>query len=709
MNSTISWVNGPAGNRRPPPSPRISDGSSDAYAAGCASTGAVDRPAAVRAACERADEWSRPVAFYGFTSFTAGQRRLIEGMARRVPVLLSFDHDRGRSVNLAGPAEVARWERIAGHVAELPPQPRAYSCPAIAFLERHLFEADGDLAPPVAGADGVRFLLAAGERNEAELVAQHVVALIDEGFVADDIAIIVHDMSGRGRLMAQVLDSCGVPYRLDAGLMLAETGLGHAFLNALGGVVRSDPDALLAYLGGPYSGLTWDESADLELRYRRVGADDFQALAAIVDAEAPQVLASIRRALEGGEGLSLDPAALHRLACEMLAAGMEGEGAFDGRLEQDVRAFDALQGALFQLERMSGDGALPVGLVPDTALACLARVRVRRDGGSPGRGVSILTPARARARRFSAVFIVGLVEGEFPARTDRPSLLTEAQRRGLEAVAGGGLLAAQEDDEEALFVSAVSRAWQVLYLSARDADEGGGELLPSHFWTQAKGLLGRGADEHEKRTLGDVVFALDSAPALRHYLRARAAAGAGGGDCTWRRPPAFLRDRAVLAELAAVDCFSPSALESYLSCPFAWFLQRVVGIEDFAQELDGRIVGNLLHSALSRVYRRLQAEGRSPLRQEDVAWAFALGTAAVDERVAGGDCPGTAAERRVASWRVKQLVHSLLLMEAALGVVWSPWVPRSRWGATAGWISGACACAAVSIASMPTQRAEASS
>ncbi len=319
---------------------------SDAYAAGCASTGAVDRPAAVRAACERADEWSRPVAFYGFTSFTAGQRRLIEGMARRVPVLLSFDHDRGRSVNLARPAEVARWERIAGHVAELPPQPRAYSCPAIAFLERRLFEVDGDLAPPVAGADGVRFLLAAGERNEAELVAQHVVALIDEGFVADDIAIIVHDMSGRGRLMAQVLDSCGVPYRLDAGLMLAETGLGHAFLNALGGVVRSDPDTLLAYLGGPYSGLTWDESADLELRYRRDGADDFQALAAIVDAEAPQVLASIRGALEGDEGLSLDPAALHRLACEMLAAGMEGEGAFDGRLEQDVRAFDALQGAL---------------------------------------------------------------------------------------------------------------------------------------------------------------------------------------------------------------------------------------------------------------------------------------------------------------------------------------------------------------------------
>ncbi len=262
---------------------------------------------------------------------------------------------------------------------------------------------------------------------------------------------------------------------------------------------------------------------------------------------------------------------------------------------------------------------------------------------------------------------MGLVEGEFPARTDRPSLLTEAQRRGLEAVAGGGLMAVQEDDEEALFVSAVSRAWQVLYLSARDSDEGGGELLPSHFWTQAKGLLGRGADEHEKRTLSDVVFALDSAPALRHYLRARAAVGAGGGDCTWRRPPAFLRDRAVLAELAAADCFSPSALESYLSCPFAWFLQRVVGIEDFAQELDGRIVGNLLHSALSRVYRRLQAEGRSPLRQEDVAWAFALGAAAVDELASRGDCPGTAAERRVASWRVKQLVHSLLLMEAALG------------------------------------------
>ena len=639
----------------------------DAYASACATAGAVDRPAAVRAACERTDGWSRPVAFYGFTSFTGGQRRLIEAIARRVPVMVAFDHDRDRSVNLAEPAEVVRWECIAGHVTELPPQPRAYSCPAISLLERRLFGADVDLVSPVAGAEGVRFLLAAGERNEAELVAQHVVQIINEGFAPEDIAIIVRDVSSRGRLMARVLESCGVPHRLDAGLTLAETGLGHAFLNAVAGVAQEDSDALLDYLRGPYSGLTWDESADLERRYRRGGAGDFRALAAITDAEAPQALASIRRALREGDSLSLEPAALHELACEMLAAGLEGGRAFDAQVEEDARAFDALRGALLQLEGMARDESLSVGIVLDTALGCLARVRVRREGTSPGRGVSILTPARARARRFAVVFIVGLVAGEFPARADRPSLLTEAHRRGLEAVAGGGLVAQKRDDEEALFVSAISRAWQVLYLSARDADDGGGEVLPSHFWTQAKELLGRGVDEHEKRSLSDVVFAVENAPAPRYYRRARAAAGAGGGDYSWRRSPASLRDPAVLAELAAGDCFSPSTLESYLSCPFAWFLQRLVGIEDFTQQLDGRIVGNLLHSALSRVYQRIQTEGRSPLRQEDVSWAFELGRLAVDELAARKDCPGTGAERRVATWRVKQLLRTLLLMEAAWG------------------------------------------
>ncbi len=79
------------------------------------------------------------------------------------------------------------------------------------------------------------------------------------------------------------------------------------------------------------------------------------------------------------------------------------------------------------------------------------------------------------------------------------------QRAGLDRLAGG-LLPSDPEGDRALFVGAATRAWRLLYLSARDAEDDGGEAVPSRFWTEAKTLLGAGRDGHEWRTLADQVF-----------------------------------------------------------------------------------------------------------------------------------------------------------------------------------------------------------
>ena len=91
-------------------------------------------------------------------------------------------------------------------------------------------------------------------------------------------------------------------------------------------------------------------------------------------------------------------------------------------------------------------------------------------------------------------------------------------------------------DESALFVGAASRAWRLLYLSARDAEDDGGEAVPSRFWERAKTILGVDASDHACRTLADQVFAPESAPSLRHYVRACAAAGQALGPDTELHP-----------------------------------------------------------------------------------------------------------------------------------------------------------------------------
>jgi len=654
----------------------------EAYADARDRWGLTDGPAAVRDAASevarQSGSWVRPVALYGFTSFTPGQRVLVEALSRQGPTLVTLPYDRSRPVNLSPASEVAWWQAFATETVELTPQIGAYSSPAIAYLERH-FLCDPPLPEPpssLSGPQGVRFLLASGQRNEAELAAQHIATLIREGFRPGDIAVVVRHMRPWSSLLAQVFESCGIPYRIDDGCTLAETGLGNAFLSVLRGVMVEDADAILAYVRGPYSGLGLEEASDLELRYRRSAARGARALAEIGELWHTGGFEPLWGAIETGErGLRVDLHALESLSRRLVLAGLRGALVGSRETEEDARAFRALGEALSALRDLTCSGDSGEWLNPEIVIPALGKTTV--PGGRSGAedAVQILSVQRARARRFDVVVVLGLVEGEFPGRPDTPSVLTGAQRARIDSLAGGGLLPAETEHEGALFASAVSRAWQLLFLSARDADDGGGEAQPSYFWQMAKELLRVGACEHEGRSLADLVFDLGSAPSLRHYLRACAVNGCAPHPAVsvgsaralgraWRPPRAHLGDAAVLAELGAIESFAPSSLEAYLACPFAWFVERVIGIEEVEHELDGRVTGQLLHNALSATYRQLSHTDALPLRPESVPAAEQTAFAIIDDLVGSEECPGTPAEKRVAGWRLKQLARKLFRMES---------------------------------------------
>ena len=647
--------------------------------------GLSDRSDSAREALLPACAWTRPLALYGFTSFTLAQRRLIAALARATEVVLAFDYERTRARGLTTEAELASWEAMAAQTVELTPRTLAYYSPAIAYVERHFMD-DGPLPePPPAWVDGegVRFLLASGQRNEAELAAEQVAGLIRSGIRPGEIGVVVRRMKTWGRLLEDVFASCGIPCQVDERLTFAETGLGHAFLVGLRGAAEDDPAAVLTYLRSPFSGLTLEQTSDLELDYLRKTA---RGVAALESCAAPIVRAPIeylvRAVGKRTEGASVDLEAALVLARRMLENGFSGLAAGSheaaGHAAADARAFRALQNALSALSLHQKEQVFPSGVLrAHVLLPALGRMAV--PGGPLGSedAVQIVTVHRARARRFQAVLILGLVEGEFPGRAERPALLTAAQRARLDAI-GGGLFSPEADQEEALFVRTASRAWKVLLLSARDADDGGGHAGQSYYWSHCKTLLGVGEREHVHRTLADQVFDLAGAPTLRQYWRACAANGlephAGCGPASlsrprWRRPgaPAGLVASRVLLELAAVEYFSPSALESYLRCPFAWFVERVIGVEDMETLVDGRLVGELLHAVLRDTYDQLKSADILPLRSEDLPFAEHTAWAVIDSLIRSDECPGTQSERRIIEWRLKRMVTNLFAMEAAAG------------------------------------------
>ena len=647
--------------------------------------GLSDRGDAVCEALQAADSWKRPLALYGFTSFTLAQRRLVTALAGAAEVLLVFDYERARRRSLTSSAELAYWESLAGSGDEPESGAPAYTHPAIAHVERHFMDDGSERYGSSAwtGREGVRFLLASGRRNEAELAADQVGQMMRSGIGPGDIAVVVRNMKPWGRLLDDVFASCGIPCQVEERLTLDETGFGHAFLAGLRGFAGDDPAAVLNYLRSPYSAMSLEQAGDAELDYLRDTARGVAALARRAGEVAPGALAGVRRSVENGfGGVTVDLDAARELARNMLVNSFQGTGAANAPAEvfgpsadlaADARAFRALLGVLDSLAGHRDAGRLPMGFLrTDVLLTALGRMAVPAGPSGSADAVQVLTAHRARARRFQVVLMLGLVEGEFPGRVDRPTLLTRAQRAQLDHL-GGGLFSPESEQEEALFVRAASRASKALLLSARDADDAGGHAAQSYYWWHCKALLGVNENDHLRRTLADQVFDIAGATTPRQYLRSCASRGeVPHPDCegaarasSWRRPGglAGLSSPQVLEELAAAAYFSPSVLESYLRCPFAWFVDRVVGAEDMETVADNRMAGDLLHAVMRDTLRTLKVDKRLPLRVEHLGEAIQTARVIVERLVQSEECPGTPAARRLMEWRLKRMTSDLLAME----------------------------------------------
>jgi RecB family exonuclease len=637
--------------------------------------GLADRSDAVLEALGAAGACERPLALYGFTSFTPVQRRLVAALSRVVEVVLVFDYERSRQRSLTSPSEFAYWESVAVRVEEMAPGPLAYTSAAIAYLERHFMDDGIPPEPPPAWTrrQGVRFLLASGRRNEAELAAAQIAELIRSGLRPGDIAVVVRSMKPWGRLLEDVFVSCGIPCQVDERLALDETGLGHAFLAGLRGFAGDDAAAVLTYLRSPFSALTLEQAGDVELDYLRGTERGVAALARCADTVEPGVLGGLVRSVgRKADGMSVHLEAAQSLARQMLATGFRGAAVEDQTA--DARAFRALQSVLTELARHQDAGRLPPGVLrTDVLLSALGRVAVPAGPSGSEEAVQVLTAHRARARRFQAVLVLGLVEGEFPGRAERPRLLTTAQRTQLDRI-GGGLFTPESDQEEALFVRAASRAWKVLLLSSRDADDGGGHAAQSYYWWHCKTLLAAEDGDQAHRTLADQVFDLAGAPTSRQYLRTCSAQrvdphpDCGEGSRTpsaWERNGglAGLVSPPVLNELAGTECFSPSVLESYLRCPFVWFIDRVIGAGDMEKVADDRVLGELLHAVMRDTFRRLKDEGLLPLSLNRMHYAEEAAQSIIERLVASEECPGTLAERRLMVWGLRRMAGDLLAME----------------------------------------------
>jgi ATP-dependent helicase/DNAse subunit B len=265
-----------------------------------------------------------------------------------------------------------------------------------------------------------------------------------------------------------------------------------------------------------------------------------------------------------------------------------------------------------------------------------------RTPRGPGR-VRFLSAEIACGVPADHVVILGLGERSFPRLSAADPIFDEQERQSLKA-AGLGLRGVSDlmPDEMLLFYGVVTRARRRLVLSYPAVDEKGQVLLPSSFLSALldcfepaavprlqRRMLIEGFDRDDPLSPAEyrvraarLLSAGRRLPAglprdLAANLRAAALAAERRFDDDEYTPyDGLLRHPAVVAELrqrfGGEKVISPTALETYVACPFRFLLEDVLHLEPLeepGEEIEGSDRGLVFHRALAWLHRQLKERG----------------------------------------------------------------------------------------------------
>jgi RecB family exonuclease len=586
----------------------------------------------------------RPVFLYGFDDLTPTERDAVETLGRHADVCVALPYEPGRVAFAGRAATVEELRPLAAEVVHLPERSEHYAPsarPALHHLERSLFEPGPDRRPP-NGA--VRLLEAGGERAQAELVGAEVLELMRQGIEAPDIAVLLRGDAGAAALFAQVLAGYGIPVSHDHRVTLGRTRLGAGVLAAGRAVLPGGTAAdVLTWLRTP-GRLPDPALADaLDVRVRRGGVRSARTARGIWEERlgGPPLgrLDALAAAAEEGPEALLDAleaeaeaiwTAPHRRRADVLAA----EDLADARVAADLRA------AAGELRALATADPSLLG-TPTELLEALGEVEVREpsavSGSSPG--VLLADPLAIRARRFRAVFVCGLQDGEFPRRPVPEPFLSDDDRRAIAAAAGLRLPLHEDvlDRERSLFYAAVSRPEDVLFLSWRSSDEEGDPLAPSAFLDDVRALFTEDLwEDRGTRLLADVTWRPKEAPTPHELRRAYAAAAAEPEPAPLGAP----ETDAVLGLLASRDTEPARGLEAFAGCGVRWLVEYLLRPDRTDPDPEPRQRGSIAHAVLERTLTLLRARtGSARIAPERLDAARAALADALAERVRAAGVP----------------------------------------------------------------------
>lgn len=237
---------------------------------------------------------------------------------------------------------------------------------------------------------------------------------------------------------------------------------------------------------------------------------------------------------------------------------------------------------------------------------------------------------QARGVPFEAVAVLGLAEGEFPARVSEDPFLREEDRAELRDRHGLALESSLRSAEAEFFYDTISRARRRLLLTRPRLTDTGAEWQPSPYWEEVAALSGvtaTGQTDAAPLKADEAASPVELAeiaaggnPAAQRWLAAHrptewAAIDTAARLIALRQQPGnaspFDGDLSAwpaefARRFAPARPWSASRLEMYRTCPYYFFAGRVLKLEprlEPAAGLEAWQLGNIYHAIFEALYR----------------------------------------------------------------------------------------------------------
>jgi RecB family exonuclease len=505
-------------------------------------------------------------------------------------------------------------------------------------------------------------------REAVRLVVEHA----RQGLPLHRIALLWPADEPYRRLVAHHLDAAGLPWHGRAPRQVAERLAGRALLGLCRvdrfGLRREDVFALLATTtlrhddGRPVAVAAWERVSRAAGVHR--GDDWAPRLAAFqqrLRAEAGREDRMPSRLLDHAEELagfvtglrtSLGPADATRTWSAWASWGQEWLGHLVGstwhrrRLPADEQdGADRVEAALDELATLDAVGPPVTRARFADALAGLLERDLGR-AGTAGRGVLVGPLADALGQHLGLVVILGGNDGRLPGPPASDAILGEADRALTE-----GLLPSAEQHAAAQrrhFLTALQTGTRAVVLRPRGDLRRSTVHLPSRWLDELvpghrhraravdSFVAGVGAaafpptpQQHRLRTLLAAVRAgrpLDHHPLVAadtalarglRLLRARASHAFTPFDGDLRGVP-------VPSPIDDLRAVSPTALETWASCPHRYFVERLLGVQPVENPEDVLVItardrGNLVHATVDRFHQTV-LRGELPMPGAGRPW-----------------------------------------------------------------------------------------